>query len=75
MGTQAQDAYAQVSRLEGELNHVMDDIPAAALESERTRDALRQAAGKLEEVVRLLEGVREEEAPRYERSPMANQVG
>ena len=74
MGTAAQNAYANVSRLEGELNHVMDDIPAPALESERTRDALRQAAGKLDEVVRLLEGVRDEEGPRYERSPMANEV-
>jgi len=80
MGTQAQNAYADVSRLEGELNHVMDNIPAPALESEGyawrpcTGDALRQAATALEVVVRLLEGVRDAEGPRYARSPAANTV-
>ena len=35
----------------------------------------QDAFGAIAEVVRLLEGVRDAEAPRYERSLMANRVG
>jgi hypothetical protein len=72
MGTSEQSAYANVTRLEAALTHVMDGIPAAALGTEGV--ALRRAAAALEGVVALLEGVRERTAPVYERSPMANRV-
>ena len=46
--------------------------PAPPLESERTRKSLRQASALLEEVVRLLEGVRDAEARGYGPGPHSN---
>jgi hypothetical protein len=76
--SEVQKAYERLAGCESELNQLIDEIPYAVLgsgpgpEHLRTGDALRQAAEKLDEVVRLLEGVRDAEAPRYERSPLAN---
>jgi hypothetical protein len=66
--------YAEITRLEKKLADIMDDIPYMTRGTEASDDALRQMREHLAAAVRLGEGVRDVEGPRYARSAAANTV-
>jgi hypothetical protein len=79
--TEGQRRYDDVMAYERRITKLLDEIPYEALPGRATSDEARDTCITLEETaeylrdaVSLLEAVRDREAPRYNRSKMANEV-